>query len=204
MNNINDFLVNNCNDFKNFTVICEDFYNNPFSVFKQSIETGYPDNWPYGTRTATFNIHDCIKSNIIKYLPHFTNNNLNGEFTGVSGSFLKNLKNANGIWNHVDSSPDDTTRWAAVIYTHPFPNINAGTSLNSYVNTSYKYINSYSPVEMIENKNDINRWFKNIYIGNTFNKLVIYPGGSFHTLASHFGHTLYNCRITNTFFTSSI
>ena len=67
MDNINDFLVNDVSKFKNFVVICEDFYKYPFSVFKNSIETGYNSHWPHGARTVIFN-NEHIIPNIVRFL----------------------------------------------------------------------------------------------------------------------------------------
>ena len=202
MDNINDFLVNDVSKFKNFVVICEDFYKYPFSVFKTSIETGYISNWPHGARSVIFN-NEHIIPNIVKHLPHSSDTSVQFKPVGSSGSFLRHTKNSYGRWNHVDTSQSHSM-WAAVIYTHPFPILESGTNLNSYINTSYKHINSYSEEEKDLHAKDHNRWFKNIYISNVFNKLVVYSGNSFHTPAQHFGHTLFNCRNVNTFFLSMI
>jgi hypothetical protein len=205
MNNINDFLVNDISKFKNYVVICEDFYNNPFSVFKNSLETGYDSDWPYGTRTISFNNQHIIP-NIVKHLPHSADTSV--QFTaidgGASGSFLKLTKNRYGSWNHIDTCQTDSTLWAAVVYMHPFPILESGTNFNSYKNTSYKHIDSYTDEEKELHTKDNNRWFNNIYSSNVFNKIIIYNGNNFHAPAQPFGHTLFNCRTANTFFLTMI
>lgn len=206
-NNNTDFLVNDFNEFKNILVVCEDFYKYPFSVFKNSVDTGYKSEWPYGARTIPFindNDNDIIH-NISKHIPHAADPTIKFKSRGgSSGSFLMNTKNDYGIWNHTDQSNLNELIWAAVVYTHPFPVLACGTSLNSYTNTSYKHINSYSFDDQTFYARDNNRWFKNIYIGNVFNKLVIYTGNSFHSPIGSFGHTKFNCRGVNTFFFTSI
>ena len=205
MNNNNDFLVNDFSKFKNYAVICEDFYNNPFSVFKSSIETGYIDDWPYGARTVSMTDSQYIIDNIGKHLPRSAGTSCSFRSVGgCSGSFIRQPKNQYGSWNHVDTSQTDSTMWAAVVYMHPFPILEAGTNLNSYKNTLYKHIDSYTDEEKDLHAKDNNRWFNNIYSSNVFNKIIIYSGNTFHAAADKFGDTLFNCRNANTFFWTTI
>lgn len=205
---INDFTVNDYCKFKNFTVVCENFYKHPFLIFKQSNETGYHSIWPYGARTE--NITNDVKyvlSNIVKHLPNSFNPNLQNNPLGANGSFLKQMNGECANWNHTDCETNDNSipeRWAAVIYIHPFPLINSGTSINSYKNISHKHSHLYTNDEKDLHVRDSNRWFKNIRIGNVFNKLLIYPADSFHSPISSFGYRLDNCRNVNTFFISTI
>jgi len=207
MLNINDFVTNEFNEFKNIVVVNEDFFESPFNVFKSSNEIGYITNWPYGKRTVEFPSTKKLQKKLVESIPFLYTGNNSDEFelTGVSGSFLKTMNGCNGTWNHVDISSKEEhnhNMWAAVVYMHPFPYIDCGTCINGYINTQHdsNFYNIDNYDTMIKDKNDTNRWFNHIVIGNSFNKYVLYTGSSFHTLKGHFGHNIFNCRNNNTYF----
>jgi hypothetical protein len=194
-NDTDIFEVNDELLFQNILIINEDFYQYPFNVFKHTVETGYNCNWPYGYRTNvdSFWHSEKIKNKLRSVIPLKLRNK---HLRGVSYSILRNMYKSHGRWNHIDS--EEQGLWANVIYTHPFPIITAGTSINFFENNVNNF--EYSINQKLEYKNDPNKWYSSVFFGNRFNKHVMYSSNSFHNSCEHFGNTITNCRCVNTFF----
>lgn len=110
-------------------------------------------------------------------------------------------------WIHADH----TTTWAAVCYLTPDAPITGGTGLFKHKETGLYLapklangqIDDEQMKEIYKDSQDMTKWDLVDFVGNKFNRLVIYRGDLFHTSMDYFGRDIYDGRLFQTFFFST-
>jgi|TARA_B110000879_G_scaffold196247_1_gene265694 hypothetical protein len=184
------------------SIIIDDFYDNPDEVreFALAQDYGVEGNFP-GNRTIPF-LNDSTKNYIAQHITP-----LHGEITWVTeeytGSFQYTTANDTS-WMHAD----EYNNWAGVLYLTPNAPISGGTGLFKHKETGLYKIPRFADgsldqklVDKIyEDANDITKWEMTDFIGNKYNRLVIYQGDFFHKSLDYFGSNINNGRLFQTFF----
>ena len=98
-------------------------------------------------------------------------------------------------WIHADH----TTTWAAVCYLTPDAPLTGGTGLFRHKGQ----MDDEWMKEIYKDSQDMTKWDLVDFVGNKFNRLVMYRGDLFHTSMDYFGRDIYDGRLFQTFFFST-
>jgi hypothetical protein len=108
-------------------------------------------------------------------------------------------------WVHQDNDTD----LAAVLYLSPDAPVTSGTTLykcndpaewTSYMVDQEGY-NTLKTINTVERTDLYNRLFTPVdVVGNVYNRLIMYPGITYHKSNKYFGNTLADGRLTQVFF----
>jgi len=183
--------------------ICVDnFYNDVDKVREMALnmEFGVRGNYPGQRTEPVFNqgVKDAINGIIRPYAGNITM--WESEYTG---SFQYTTQRDRS-WIHADQ----TTTWAAVIYLTPDAPLTGGTGLFRHKETGLEmapklsngeYDNSIMD-EIYKDSQDMTKWEMTNFIGNKYNRLIMYRGDIFHTSLDYFGRDLHDGRLFQTFF----
>lgn len=182
--------------------IVDDFYNDVDDVraMALSMEFGTRGNYP-GQRTVPI-YNEGVKKAIGDIIKPAA-----GEITywqtEYTGAFQYTTQRDRS-WIHADQ----TTNWAAVCYLTPDAPLSGGTGLFRHKATGWHKApkladGSYDPngLELIgKDSQDMTKWEMTTFLGNVYNRLVIYRGDIFHTSLDYFGTDKYDGRLFQTFF----
>ena len=187
----------------NVNAICvDDFYNDVDEVRKMALgmEFGVRGNYPGQRTEPVFNqgVKDLINGIIRPYAGEITM--WESEYTG---SFQYTTQRDRS-WVHADQ----TTTWAGVLYLTPDAPLSGGTGLFRHKETGLEMApkladGSYDDDTMSEiykDSQDMTKWEMTNFIGNVYNRLIIYRGDIFHTSLDYFGRDMYDGRLFQTFF----
>lgn len=197
--------------YNRFMLIKDNFYNHPEEVLRaaQSAEYYEPEHVT-GYRSKTVYHEKGIKSKLERILGiKITRWDVdpileNGVF--YQGFSKGKRKETPGV--HSDEPYNDIT---VLIYLTPNLPLDCGTSL--WMHKATRLINPATPAdarrlgikyhdlrEMLEDESkDRSKWIEIDRAGNKFNRMVAYPSGVFHSASKHFGSTMHNGRIYQTF-----
>jgi hypothetical protein len=177
-------------------IIVDDFYSNPQEVrdFALSQEFSVYGNYP-GSRTQP-NISPGVKE-AIEYNMQFAgkitdwmNHDPNAAYTGA----FQLATASDRTWIHADHH----NMWAGVCYLTPDAPFTGGTALYRYKETG-AHRRTGDSSDVYEGY-DYTKWDKFDFVGNKFNRLVIYRGDLFHASVDYFGHDKNTGRLFQTFF----
>jgi hypothetical protein len=189
-------------------VILDDFYVDAMDVRKMALgmEFGVRGNYP-GQRTvpmATESAKEAIQKAIKDFAGEITywgigENSYNGAFQYTTSR--------DRSWIHADQ----TTTWAAVCYLTPDAPLSGGTGLFKHKRTglfeapknSDGSLNQRLMDEIYKDSQDMTKWELVDFVGNKFNRLVLYRGDLFHTSMDYFGQDMNDGRLFQTFFFST-
>ena len=184
------------------SIIIDGFYTNPDEVrdYILTQEFNVTGNFP-GKRTEPI-LNESTKEYISKLISPA------GEIEWAdnkeyNGSFQYTTKNDTS-WIHAD----EHNHWAGVLYLTPNAPLNSGTGIFKHKETGlYKIprmvdgsIDRELTNKIYNDAGDISKWELVNYIGNVYNRLVIYQGDLFHTSLDYFGNNLEDGRLFQTFF----
>ena len=194
-----------------FLIIKDNFYSDPDKVFAAALKSNfYEPEYVTGYRSTAVYHEKGIKSKLEKILGiKITRWDIdpieeNGVFyQGLSKGKKKELP---GV--HSDEPYNDIT---AVVYLTPGLPPDCGTSLWMHKQTGL--INPVMPTDArrfkmtlhdLQNKleresKDRSKWIEIDRAGYQYNRLVAYPSGAFHSATKHYGGSLKNGRIYQTF-----
>ena len=110
-------------------------------------------------------------------------------------------------WIHSDWG----TSWACVIYLTPDAPLSSGTGLYEHKKTGFrspldaKTVEDKELAKLAETNDalDFTAWEMTDYVGNVFNRAVLYAGHYYHSTVQYFGHSDEYCRMHQTFFFST-
>ena len=187
----------------NVNAICIDnFYNDVDEVREAALnmEFGVRGNYP-GQRTVpvdTTAVREAIGSIIRPHAGEITY--WESEYTGAFQYTVASDRS----WVHADQ----TTSWAGVLYLTPDAPLSGGTGLFRHKETGLteapKLPNGEYDMETLNNiyrdSQDMTKWEMTNFIGNVYNRLIIYRGDIFHTSLDYFGQDKFNGRLFQTFF----
>jgi len=180
--------------------IYENFYNNVDEVREYALSLDYKisGNYP-GTRTDTSDIShsNYLKSffekNIVKKeITYWNNDEYNTAFQYTTQD--------DETWIH-----HDQTTWAGVLYLTPNAPTESGTSLYRHKETGiylWDHVrDSESDLNPSEECNDLDKWDEIAFVGNIYNRLVVYRGAYYHrSKLPGFGTDKHTGRLFQTFF----
>jgi hypothetical protein len=172
------------------------FYNS--EQYSQRI--GSHTSWP-GTRTDHVMDLDSDYANVV--LGQFSNM-ISKYFSespmSIRSYFQSCVKSDGDSWVHQDNDVDI----AGVLYLTPHAHVNSGTSTYTC-----KDINAWTQLHMSDmkkiNSQDRTDLYSSLfeqtdYFGNVFNRLILYPGATWHKSHNYFGDHIDNGRLTQVFF----
>mgnify|MGYP001395226214 FL=1 len=177
-------------------IIIDNFYNNIDDVRIHALNQDYSiqGNYP-GLRTKTF-ASDHIKEKFEKYIGKkiiYWPDEYNGSYQYTT----KDMKS----WVHRDQ-----TEWAGIIYLTPNAPLNSGTGFFKHKKTGIETLEEYNHSneeikKLIDNdSNDMEKWELIDYIGNQYNRLVLFQGKRNHRSMEYFGDNLHNSRLFQIWF----
>lgn len=188
---------------QNSLIILDGFYNDPIDVRNMALNMEYEvtGNFPGARTKPVFNqsVYDIIQKAVQPFA---------GKITwwpkdGYTGSF-QYTTSRNRSWIHADQ----TTNWAGVLYLTPDAPLSGGTGLFRHKPTGLdqaprKEDGSYDLellAEINKDSQDMTKWELSDFVGNKFNRLVLYRGDLFHTSLDYFGQDINDGRLFQTFF----
>jgi hypothetical protein len=189
-------------------LILDDFYQDAMEVREMALgmDFGVRGNYP-GQRTIPMST-DSAKNTIQKAIYNYA-----GEITywpteeeSYNGAF-QYTTSRDRSWIHADQ----TTTWAAVCYLTPNAPLSGGTGLFRHKRTGCSAVPRLGdgsldqPIlnEIYRDSQDTTKWELADFVGNKFNRLVIYRGDLFHTSMDYFGQDINDGRLFQTFFFST-
>ena len=194
-----------------FIIVKDDFYDNPLNVYQQAQQADfYEPKYYTGFRSKNVYHEPGIKAKLetilgIKINRWDTDPDMeNGVF--YQGSSKGKNKEVPGV--HSDTPYTDIT---AVVYLTPGLPFDCGTSLWMHKKTKLcdpptaasarklkMKVNDLREQFEIESKNR-SKWTEIDRIGYRFNRMVAYPSGVLHSATNHYGGSLGDVRIYQTF-----
>lgn len=184
-------------------VICIDnFYSDVDDVRAMALnmEFGVRGNYP-GQRTEP--VYNEEVKNIIGSIirPHAGEITMwESEYTGA----FQYTTAADRSWVHADQ----TTSWAGVLYLTPDAPLSGGTGLFRHKATGLdmapKKENGLYDMDILDDiyrdSQDMTKWEMTNFVGNVYNRLILYRGDIFHTSLDYFGRGKEDGRLFQTFF----
>lgn len=184
------------------SICIDNFYNDVDDVRKMalSMEFGVRGNYP-GQRTVPVK-NDSVKDLINKIIRPYA-----GEITfwesEYTGAFQYTTQ-SDRSWMHADQ----TTTWAGVLYLTPDAPLSGGTGLFKHKPTgretaARKPDGTYDEEimnEIYKDSQDMTKWEMTDFVGNKYNRLILYRGDNFHSSLDYFGRDKFDGRLFQTFF----
>lgn len=173
-------------------LVINNFYNDVDSVRQFALNQTFTvkGNYP-GLRTVPLSSESARNtiSNIISYHGGVVTDWLNDP-SNYSGSFQICIE-TDKTWIHADIH----NTWSGVCYLSPNPPLNSGTGFYKHKETEQRYyIDSY------HNGFAYDEWEQTDYVGNVYNRLVLFRGHIFHKAEKYFGNSVETGRLFQTFF----
>ena len=184
------------------SVVIDGFYNDVDEVRAMALNMEYSTSGNYpGIRTKpVYNqgVKDLIEAIIQPYAGKITRWD-----TEYTGSFQYTTQRDRS-WVHADQ----TTKWAGVCYLTPNAPLTGGTGLFRHKKTGLTMApknpdGSYNMdimSEIYKDSQDMTKWEMTDFVGNVYNRLVLYRGDIFHTSLDYFGRDINDGRLFQTFF----
>ena len=184
------------------SVVIDGFYNDVDEVRAMALAMEYNTSGNYpGIRTKpVYNqgVKDLIESIIQPYAGKITR--WDTEYTGA----FQYTTQRDRSWVHANQ----TTRWAGVCYLTPNAPLTGGTGLFRHKATGLTMApknpdGSYNMdimSEIYKDSQDMTKWEMTDFVGNVYNRLVLYRGDIFHTSLDYFGRDINDGRLFQTFF----
>jgi hypothetical protein len=170
-----------------------------------SIKTNKHTHWP-GLRSASVIDLDHMYGNTIYTIfANLITRTYNQPNIGLKSYFQLTRECDGHSWVHQDNN----IAYAGILYLNPNVDPKYGTTLykcnnvskwESYMTTSEGY-NILTTINAKENVKLYNELFTPVdYVGNVFNRLVIYNGETYHKSTEYFGTDKHDSRLTQVFF----
>lgn len=176
--------------------VVDNFYEDPDSVrnFALSLNFNVIGNYP-GQRTEPCtndggyidNLKSSLEDIINKKITHFPTDKYNTSFQYTT-------------WNDNTWVHHDAMSYAAVVYLHPNPILDSGTSMYRHKSTGIiKHKEGLPNFNEIKTSND--EWEMITETKNIYNRIVIYDSMYYHrSTVAGFGLNKYDARLFQTFF----
>ena len=184
------------------SVCVDNFYNDVDAVREMalSMEFGVTGNYPGNRTVPVYNedVKNLINKIIRPYAGEITY--WQSEYTGA----FQYTTQRDRSWIHADQ----TTRWAGVLYLTPDAPLTGGTGLFRHKETGLEGAvrnadGSYNETvmnEIYKDSQDMTKWEMTDFVGNKYNRLIMYRGDNFHTSLDYFGRDINDGRLFQTFF----
>lgn len=197
--------------YKRFLLVKDNFYTDPEKTYKAALSaTFYEPEHVTGLRSTTVYHEPGVKSKLEKILgikiTRWDTDPLEENGVFYQGFSKGRTKETPGV--HSDEPYNDIT---VVIYLTPDLPVDCGTSLWMHKKTGL--CDPPMPGDarrlkkklwelrlQFENESKMrNKWIETDRVGYQFNRMVAYPSGALHSASKHYGGTLANGRIYQTF-----
>jgi hypothetical protein len=194
-----------------FVIVKDDFYDNPLQVYHEAMTANYYEPRYYtGFRSRAVYHQPGVKQKLEKILGikitrwDTDPKDENGVF--YSGYAKGEKKEIPGV--HSDLPHDDMT---VVIYLTPDLPFDCGTSLWMHKKTQLTDAPTVEDARKLKMKiadlrqlfetdsKQRSKWLEIDRIGYRFNRMVAYPSGALHSAISHYGGTINDVRLYQTF-----
>ena len=182
--------------------VVDGFYNDVDAVREMALnmEFGVRGNYP-GQRTVP--VYNEEVKGLIQAIIAPVAGKITMWETEYTGAFQYTTQRDRS-WIHADQ----TTSWAAVCYLTPDAPLSGGTGLFRHKATGWYEAPKLADgtydqaaLELIgKDSQDMTKWEMTNFLGNVYNRLVIYRGDLFHTSLDYFGTDKYDGRLFQTFF----
>tara|TARA_R110000782_G_scaffold247187_4_gene333946 strand:+ start:572 stop:1153 length:582 start_codon:yes stop_codon:yes gene_type:complete len=184
------------------SVCVDNFYNDVDAVREMalSMEFGVTGNYPGNRTVPVYNedVKNLINKIIRPYAGEITY--WQSEYTGA----FQYTTQRDRSWIHADQ----TTRWAGVLYLTPDAPLTGGTGLFRHKETGLEGAvrnadGSYNETvmnEIYKDSQDMTKWEMTDFVGNKYNRLILYRADNFHTSLDYFGRDINDGRLFQTFF----
>lgn len=183
------------------TIIVDNFLDDPHYIRQVALNADFHihGNYP-GRRTykcdEEYNaviknkIELILNKKITSWFDHL--NKESKEIENADTSCFQLCLENDTTWIH-----SDPNEYTAILYLTPNAITESGTGIFRHKKTGIYW---YTPSNIVDDV-DINAWEMITFIGNIFNRLVIFKGNLYHrSVKPGFGHDKYSGRITQTFF----
>ncbi len=197
--------------YKRFLLAKDNFYANPAKVFQAALHAIYyePEHVT-GFRSTTVYHEPAVKSKLEKILgikiTRWDTDPMQENGVFYQGLSMGRAKEIPGV--HSDEPYNDIT---VIIYLTPDLPVDCGTSLWMHRQTGlcdapmrgdarrFK-MKLWDLREQFEMESKIrNKWIETDRVGYRFNRMIAYPSGVLHSASKHYGGTLANGRLYQTF-----
>lgn len=190
------------------SLVIDEFYSDPYETREMALrqEFAVQGNYP-GKRTKSF----APKGSGAYELIQKAIEPMAGKITwwpddSYTGSF-QYTTSRDRSWVHADQH----NNWAGVLYLTPDAPVTGGTGLFKHKPTGLdrapKNPDGTYDEEMMKiiykDSQDMTKWEMVDFIGNKFNKLIMYRGDMFHTSLDYFGQDMHDGRLFQVFFFST-
>lgn len=182
-------------------VVIDDFFSDPHYIRQQAFNMKWYDqkgNHP-GRRTDA-DRHPTVKTALENAIGEKIIN-WDADWNWANGAY--NLcTQTDKCWIHADQG----NTWACVVYLTPNAPIESGTALYKHKKTgirTFQHDNMDLMDELYKDSLDFTAWEMTDYVGNIFNRAIVYRGNYFHAAVQYFGHSDDYCRMHQTFFFST-
>lgn len=180
-----------CNYLPNIVVV-DNFYKDPMRIREFALQQQFEvkGNYP-GRRTVSLANTDEMKAVFEKIL----NRKIIFWPDSYNGSFQYTTKELHS-WVHRDQ-----TDLSAVVFLTPDPPLDGGTYLYRHNPTGEDVAkNSDMETTLSKDSYNMNAWTVSDFVGNKFNRVIIFNGRVSHKSGTYFGEDLYTGRLFQTFF----
>ena len=144
-------------------------------------------------RTETF-----VEDDVRAHLERIMNINIDemhwklGEYTGSYQFVTEDTK----TWVHSDHHTD----WSCLVYLHPEPLHNSGTSFYKHKETGSRMYSDNDGETIEGDGDDYDKWTREDVISNVYNRAIIFRGDLWHAADEYFGEDMETGRLFQTFF----
>ena len=179
-------------------VVVDGFYDDPEGIreFALSQKFKVSGNYP-GTRTETF-----VGGGVREHLDRILGIEIDemhwklGEYTG-SYQFVTEGTNT---WVHSDHHTD----WSCLVYLHPEPIHNSGTSFYKHKETGSRMYSDNDGAKIEEDGDNYDKWTREDVGSNVVKRAIIFRGDLWHAADEYFGEGMQDGRLFQTFFFNEV
>ena len=162
-------------------------------------------DWPGARTEHVFDLDNDYGNTVLTAISNIITQMTGKQGINIKSYFQLTCENDGDSWVHQDTDID----YAGLLYLNPNAEPNSGTTLykcnnvdkwTSFMSNQEGYV-KLKTINSKENVELYNELFTPVdYIGNVFNRLVIYKGDIYHKSSKYFGKTKEDGRLTQAFF----
>jgi len=176
-------------------IVVDGFYINPDEVRAHALSQDFniTGNYP-GARTKPFSEEN---RHIAEHLSEILNMEVDMENWG--NEYCGSYQVACGketTWIHADMNSD----YSCIVYLHPDPAENSGTSIYKHKETGSLTYNDDVGAIIEKDGSNYDKWIKTDTISNKYNRAMIFRGELWHAADDYFGTDIKDGRMFQTFF----
>ncbi len=176
-------------------IVIDGFYEDPNKIREHALGMDFTveGNYP-GHRTMPLTeggVREFLEATLnIKIDETFWNES---DYTGT----FQYVTQGTNTWIHADKHTD----WSCLVYLHPYPAKNSGTSFYKHKKTGSMEWNDVVLGDTIEEDgNNWDKWIKTDTVANRYNRALLFRGKMWHAADDYFGNDFENGRLFQTFF----